>query len=58
MKRTGVCVFFLLLLSGFLSSALFAQDQGSVRGTLGGVVLDPTGAIIQGAPITIMGPDG
>jgi len=53
-----VCVFFLLLLSGFLSSALFAQDQGSVRGTLGGVVLDPTGAIIQGASIAIIGPTG
>ncbi|HLJ23980.1 MAG TPA: carboxypeptidase regulatory-like domain-containing protein [Candidatus Acidoferrales bacterium] len=57
MKRFGMCVF-LLLLSGFVSGALFAQDQASVRGTLGGVVTDPTGAIIQGATVTIMGPTG
>lgn len=37
---------------------MFAQDQGSVRGTLGGVVLDPTGAIVQGATIAISGPTG
>jgi hypothetical protein len=40
------------------SVPLVAQDQGSVRGQLGGVVVDPTGAIIQGASITIMGPTG
>ncbi len=57
MKRFGVCLF-LLLLSGFVSYAAFAQDQASVRGTLGGVVTDPTGAIIQGADVTIMGPTG
>jgi hypothetical protein len=58
MKRFLVCSIFLLLLSGFLSGALFAQDQASVRGTLGGVVTDPTGAIIQGATVMIMGPTG
>jgi hypothetical protein len=58
MKRLLVGSIFLLLLSGFLSGALFAQDQASVRGTLGGVVTDPTGAIIQGATIMIMGPTG
>jgi len=60
MNRVTRCVasIFLLILSGFFSSALYAQDQASVRGQLGGVVLDPTGAIIQGASITIMGPTG
>ncbi len=59
MKRFCVCsIFFLLILSGFSSSATFAQDQGSVRGQLSGVVLDPTGAIIQGALVNIMGPTG
>ena len=58
MKRFGVYVVLLLLLSGFGTSAAFAQDQGSVRGTLAGVVTDPTGAIIQGAEVSIMGPTG
>ena len=60
MKRISVCAasIFLLILSGFFSSAMLAQDQGSVRGTLGGVVVDPSGAIIQGASIFLMGPTG
>jgi hypothetical protein len=58
MKRFGVYVVLLLLLSGFALNVAYAQDQGSVRGTLGGVVTDPTGAIIQGAEISIAGPTG
>jgi hypothetical protein len=60
MKRFNACAvsFFLLILSGFFSGPAVAQDQGSVRGQLGGVVVDPTGAIIQGAQITLMGPTG
>ena len=58
MKRFLVWSIFLLLLSGFASGALFAQDQASVRGTLGGLVTDPTGAIIQGATVMITGPTG
>jgi len=59
MKRFCVCsIFFLLILSGFSSSDTFAQDQGSVRGQLSGVVVDPTGAIIQGASVSITGPTG
>jgi hypothetical protein len=49
---------FILIVSGFVSIRLYAQDQGSVRGTLGGVVVDPAGAIIQGASVTILGPTG
>ena len=60
MNRVTRCVasIFLLILSGFFAITLSAQDQGSVRGQLGGVVVDPTGAIIQGASITITGPTG
>ena len=58
MKRFTGWSIFLLLLSGFFLNVAYAQDQGSVRGTLGGVVTDPTGAIIQGADVTIMGPTG
>src|SRR6476661_5974911 len=61
MKRVSVTTvsIFLLILSGFFYlNNLHAQDQGSVRGQLGGVVVDPTGAIIQGALVTIMGPTG
>ncbi len=47
-----------LILSVFVSFSLSAQDQGSVRGQLGGVVVDPTGAIVQGAMVTIIGPTG
>lgn len=58
MKRISVFSIFLLILSGLFSSSALAQDQGSVRGQLGGVVVDPTGAIIQGATITVTGPTG
>jgi hypothetical protein len=40
-----------------LSLAAFAQETAT-RGSLGGVVQDPTNAIIQGAHVTIVGPTG
>jgi hypothetical protein len=49
---------FFLILSAFVSITLSAQDQSSVRGQLGGVVVDPTGAIVQGATVTFTGPTG
>ena len=59
MKRFCVCsFFFLLILSGFSSIPMFAQDQSSVRGQLGGTVVDSTGAVIQGAAINLLGPTG
>ncbi len=58
MKNKLVWSVFLLILSAFVSISLCAQDQNSVRGQLGGVVQDPTGAVIQGASITITGPTG
>lgn len=58
--NSAKCIWFTLFLVVCISFSvpLAAQDQGSVRGQLGGVVVDPTGAIIQGAAITIMGPTG
>jgi hypothetical protein len=55
-KFIGITLFLIVSLS--FTVPLVAQDQGSVRGQLGGVVVDPTGAIIQGASITLMGPTG
>jgi len=49
---------FFLILSAFFSISLSAQDQASVRGQLGGVVVDPTGAIVAGATVSITGPTG
>ena len=58
MNKKYVCLGVFLILSVFVSLSLYAQDQGSVRGQLGGVVIDPTGAIIQGASVSIAGPTG
>ena len=53
-----ICLTLFLTVSLSFTVPLVAQDQGSVRGQLGGVVVDPTGAIIQGALVNIMGPTG
>jgi len=54
---TGLALFAMLLT---LTAAGFAQAsaESSVRGNLAGTVTDPSGAVIQGAQITIMGPIG
>lgn len=41
----------------FLSVGAFAQES-AVKGNLGGVVLDSTGAVIPGAKVTLTGPTG
>lgn len=41
----------------FLSVGTFAQES-AVKGNLGGVVVDPTGAVIPGAKVTLTGPTG
>lgn len=53
-----------ILLSGLLSALLlffvvpgFAQES-TVKGTLAGVVLDSSGAVVQGATLTLNGPTG
>jgi hypothetical protein len=51
MRRVGVCLL-LLLLCG--SMALFAQD---VSGSIGGTVLDPSGAAVANAKVSIINTD-
>src|ERR1051326_354011 len=54
---TGLALFAMLLT---LTTAGFAQAtaESSVRGNLAGTVTDPSGALIQGAQVTIAGPIG
>src|SRR5262249_41254134 len=54
---TGLALFAMLLT---LTAAGFAQAsaESSVRGNLAGTVTDPSGALIQGAQVTIAGPIG
>ena len=58
MRGNCIRVAFFLILSGFVTLAVSAQDQSSVRGQLGGTVVDSTGAVIQGATINLLGPTG
>src|SRR5258708_38092771 len=58
MKRFRVCFIFLLILSGFFSNAVSAQDQSSSHGNLGGTVLDKTEAVVAGARVTLVGSMG
>jgi hypothetical protein len=46
-----------LVLSLFLGLVAVAQDT-SVKGNLGGTVVDPTGAVVPGAKVTLSGPTG
>src|SRR5262244_245273 len=41
-----------------LSGSALAQDQGSARGNLGGLVYDSSKALVPGAQVTITGPIG
>jgi hypothetical protein len=54
---SGFAVFALLL---SLAALGFAQggSESSVKGSLGGVVLDPSDAVVSGAKVTITGPIG
>ena len=58
MKEKSVRLAFFLMLSCFVSASLCAQDQGSVRGELGGTVVDSMQAVISGASISLIGPTG
>jgi hypothetical protein len=55
-KRYFVCVVVLALATLCLSTAIVAQDAGSARGSLSGVVYDQTKAVVPGAQVTILGP--
>ena len=58
MKKLGFSSAVVLALSGLLCVSLLAQDQGSSRGNLGGIVLDASKAFVLGADVTITGPIG
>src|SRR5262245_54319054 len=51
---TGVLAYVLFLFMGVVA---FAQET-AVKGNLGGVVADSTGAVVQGAKVTLSGPIG
>jgi hypothetical protein len=51
-SKRAVCFVFLLLLA--MSAALMAQVPGSLKG----MVLDPSGAAVPGATVTLSGPNG
>src|SRR5215468_12163068 len=53
-----LAVFFGIGLILGLSGSAFAQDQGSARGNLSGLVYDSSKALVPGAQVTITGPIG
>jgi hypothetical protein len=58
MKYQFLAVVFSLFLSSFASNSPRAQDQGSVRGQLGGTVFDSTQAVVSGASVSVTGATG
>ena len=58
MKIKWLVISSVLAFGMIYSISLAAQDQGSARGNLGGVVYDSTKAVVPGAQVTITGPIG
>src|SRR6266851_53473 len=58
MKSKWFVFFLVLALCGVCSFSAMAQDQGSARGNLSGLVYDSTKALVPGAQVTITGPIG
>src|SRR5260370_24178074 len=58
MKNKWLVISLLLVFCGVSSCLLTAQDQGSARGNLSGLVYDSTKALVPGAQVTITGPIG
>src|SRR5216684_5556681 len=58
MKNKWLVISLLLVFCGVSSCSLTAQDQGSARGNLSGLVYDSTKALVPGAQVTITGPIG
>ena len=54
MKRSSLAVNVLLLIVSIVASAVFVQAQ--YRASIQGVVTDPTGAVVQGATLTLTNP--
>ena len=57
MAKRLVAVFALFALTFSLTAIGFAQES-TVKGNLGGVVTDPSGAVVAGANVTVVGPIG
>ena len=58
MKEKSLRLAFFLILSCLVCASLSAQDQGSVRGELGGTVVDSMQAVVSGASVSLLGPTG
>src|SRR6266550_1345016 len=58
MAKKLVTGFALIALLFSLTAISFGQGESAVKGNLGGNVSDPSGAVIQGAKVTITGPIG
>src|SRR5438309_220798 len=58
MKSKWLVISLALVFSGVASFSTMAQDQGSARGNLSGLVYDSTKAVVPGAQVTITGPIG
>jgi len=57
MAKRLVAVFALFALTFSLTAIGFAQES-AVKGNLGGTVTDPTGAVVAGANVSVVGPTG
>lgn len=51
-------LFIFVIVFSFSTCRGFGQDQSAVTGSLNGEVKDPTGAVIPGATVTVVGPQG
>ena len=58
MKSKSLFNILAFALSLIFSISAAAQDQGSARGNLGGIVYDSSKALVPGAQVTITGPIG
>src|SRR6266851_854333 len=58
MKSKWLVIGLVLTFGAIFSMSVAAQDQGSARGNLGGLVYDSTKALVPGAQVTITGPIG
>jgi len=58
MKNKWVVVILTVLILGLGSFSAAAQDQGSARGNLSGLVYDASKGLVPGAQVTITGPIG